>query len=265
MKNAIAIILTLIILVACTLLPPVISRSADEKLLGNAVTDENVFAVSGYSYQLSLEQRLELFIGSKTSATILSQYNEITDYGEIAASLKLLEPEIAALRDQYVFPVMSELNFSGSSSYLGIITCSDLYDPYMSMVYREMTTSSLSRSLQCFFQQDVLSGKIIEFWVTGYMPAADLDYVFDAIEGNSIAVNWAEYLGLSDYVLETVPGGDNAYYYAEISTSSVSYSIYAFWDAIYNTQGETYFYLIITTDSLKEGYVMDATSVKRSA
>ena len=213
-KNIIIYILTALILAGCVILPSYLSELGDKKILNKVTTIENDAKLTAYSYTLTLEERLNLFSESRDGTRVISQHVEIADYSEINSALDLLEPEVRQVQELGLFPDFVEPDFTGTSSYLGLITSYSLYDPYTSATYREMTAGDLNNSnLTCLFRQDIESGKIIEFWISGYsVSAEDAEQLLYNIDPNLMG----EYLGidtirLEDYSNSLELGIDDAY------------------------------------------------------
>lgn len=187
-----AVLLLLAVLAGCVLLPSWVSRKRDGYLLGRQYRQENDMAVAGYYHETDFAERLALYVSSKDSAYATSQYVEVTDYRVIYSALEELEPELELLREAGLLPERVEPDLSGKSSYLGVITSMDIRDPFRTIAYRELTTSDLNSGMTCFFRQDVESGKIIEFWLSGSggEPLVELEAV------EELALSWAGYLGL---------------------------------------------------------------------
>ena len=238
-KNVIIYIVTALILVGCVILPPYFSELGDKKILNRVTTIENDATLTAYSYTLTLEERLSLFSESREGSRVLSQYVEIADYSEIHSALDLLEPEVRQLQELGLFPSFVEPDFTGTSSYLGLITSYSLYDPYTSATYREMTAGDLNNSnFTCLFLQDTESGKIIEFSISGYsMLSSDTKSFLSNIDPDTMG----EYLGI-----DTV--------HFEVSTSSTDSESFGTYSQLYQRRrfGTVSYVFELYSDALNE-------------
>ena len=194
LRTAGALLVLALVLLGCILLPPAISRAGDRKLLDRQYSQPYDLTLGSYYQQSSFLERLALYISSKDSSYATSQYVEVTDPQVVYSALRELDPELETLRSAGLLPDCVQPDLSGSSSYLGVITCMDIRDPFRTIAYRELTTADLNSGMTCFFRQDVESGKIIEFWISGVSAKT----LFEDVTVDTLAERWTDYLGLQE-------------------------------------------------------------------
>lgn len=219
-RTAAAVLLLAAVLLGCIFLPARISRLQDRQLMERQYSQANDMTVGGYYHETGFLERLQLFVNSKDSSYATSQFVEVTDYQVVYSALEELAPELEVLREAGLLPDCVEPDLSGKSSYLGVITSMDIRDPYMTIAYRELTTSDLNSGITCFFRQDVDSGKIIEFWFSG----TSYETLFPDTSAETLAHRWAAYLGLTQTRVYR-PYEDGAGYSSAVLDSEVG----AFW------------------------------------